>query len=492
MAAPLFDAQRVGSNPKRGDSPGSHQPAGWAWPPGGAAYGYTAGTMGNSGARAQFRHWNVVACICALAPACARPTPPPQKAPEATGHVAVPAPEPSEAQVPLQVPTRNASRLAFRGKRDVSFGTTGSTSIWQKSGEHRFKAVALGPDGVVYTVGHAPFTHGTDMAVARFDATGKLDATYGRGGVVQIGQRRAFGEAIAVDAQGKVVVAGYFYGKGGTNFIVARLSPHGTLDASFGTAGTVEHSAGQDNRAQAVHVRADGKLLISGYHGSDTNQVLCLEGDGTPCAQFGTAGVGLVRPVPGKRAFATRSALHGDGGIVLSGYLPSKDRMFVSRLDARGAPDAAFGTGGSMLLQDVAVGSAWALAVDSADRILVAGHAPSGPIVIARLRADGQIDESFGRNGLAVPLGASDEVYALLPLPSGHILGAGFRGLGDAAQPLFVLLTSDGAEERPSWVDDKAPRPSFIFGAALDARGRVVVAGDSPGDRWSAWVGRYD
>jgi uncharacterized delta-60 repeat protein len=384
-----------------------------------------------------------------------------------------------------------ATPASLRGLRDASFGQSGSTTFWRKAGEHRFKAIALGKGGEVYVVGHAPFERGTDMAVVRFDATGKLDLTFGKLGAARVGPPQAFGESIALDAEGRAVVAGYAYGKGGANFVVSRLTSRGSVDSSFGKNGIVMHDAGPDDRAQAVHVRDDGTLLISGYHGSDTNQVLCLTADGTPCPGFGTAGLGLVRPVSGKRAYATRSALHGSGGIVLGGYLPSTDRMFVSRLDARGQPDVRFGSVGTTVL-DVPVGSAWALSVDRDDRVLIAGHAPSGPAVIARLSADGHIDESFGRNGIAVPEGARDQLFALLSLPSGNILGAGFRGMGDAAQPLFVLLSADGIEERAPWIDDAAPRPSMIFGAALDARGRVLVAGDSPGDRWSAWVGRYN
>ncbi len=384
-----------------------------------------------------------------------------------------------------------AAGSELKGVRDESFGTKGSFSLWRRKGEHRFKAVVVAPDGAIYALGHAPFDTGRDMALVRITDQGKLDEGFGTRGVLRLGRHRTFGEDVALDTQGRIVATGYFYAKGGTRSVVARATSAGKLDPKFGRGGLVVHNSGSDNRAQQLHVRADGSLLISGYHAATENQVFCLQDSGAPCSDFGKGGVAAVTAVPGQGAFATRSALHGKGGIVLGGYLPRKKRMFVSRVTARGKVDASFGSGGTTVLQDVPIGSAWALAVDARQRVLLSGHAPSGPIVVARFSERGKLDTSFGRNGVAVPLGADDQLYSLLPQKGGGILGVGFRGIGDSSQPLFVLLTSGGKVERTAWVDEAAPRPSFVFGAAVDAKGRVLVAGDTPGDRWSAWIGRY-
>ena len=379
----------------------------------------------------------------------------------------------------------------LKGVRDEGFGTKGSFLLWRRQGEHRFKALIPSRDGSIYALGHAPFATGRDMSLVHITEQGKLDEGFGTRGVVRLGRHRAFGEDVALDTQGRVVATGYFYAKGGTRSLVARVTKTGRLDPKFGRAGLVVHNSGSDNRAHQLHVRTDGSLLITGYHAATQNQVFCLQDSGASCPDYGNGGVAVVTVLPGQGAFATRSALHGQGGVVLGGYLPRKKRMFVSRVTARGEVDTSFGSGGTALLRDVPISSAWAIAVDSRQRILLAGHTPSGPVVVARFSKRGELDTGFGRKGVAVPLGGDDQLYALLALKSGKILGAGFRGIGDSSQPLFVLLTSEGKEQRPAWVDEAAPRPSFVFDAAIDAKGRVLVAGDTPGARWAAWIGRY-
>lgn len=389
---------------------------------------------------------------------------------------APPAPAPTEA--------------AFQGELDTSFGQRGSTLFWQRSGEHEFKGVALGKDGAIYALGTAPFDSRRDMALVRFDSNGRIDDTFGKSGVARASQQGASGSALALDARGRAWCCGYIYGRGGGEFLISRVTPTGVLDTKFGNGGIVIHDSGRDDRAQAIHLLPSGRALVSGYHSRGKNQVLCLEESGAPCANYGEHGVAVVEPAGSSVAFATRSALHGNG-IVLGGYLPDDHRMFVTRVTANGEVDPSFGRAGTTMVQGASVGAAWALAVDARERILIAGQSRSGPVVIARLDADGSLDTSFGNHGLVVPLGAMDQLYALMPLPSGRVLGAGFRNLGDDAVPLLMAINANGSMPRDPRTDDSAQRPTFVFDAALDAAGRVVAVGNSPRDRTRAWIARY-
>ncbi len=178
--------------------------------------------------------------------------------------------------------------------------------FWQRAAEHRFKAVVANQDGSLYALGHSPFDTGRDMSLVRITEHGKLDEGFGTRGVVRLGRHRTFGEDVALDAQSRVVATGYFYTKGGTRSLVARVTKTGKLDPKFGRAGLVVHNSGSDNRAQQLHVRANGSLLISGYHAATQNQVFCLQDNDAPCAGYGKGGVAVVTVLPGHGAFATR------------------------------------------------------------------------------------------------------------------------------------------------------------------------------------------
>ena len=115
----------------------------------------------------------------------------------------------------------------------------------------------LQPDGKILTAGIGS----TGGIVSRFLPNGSPDVSFGNGGLVsfQFGTGSNTLNAIALQADGKIVVAGGFSTKIG----VARLLPNGALDPTFGTAGKAVANIDNNSAATAVVIDANGKIIVT-------------------------------------------------------------------------------------------------------------------------------------------------------------------------------------------------------------------------------------
>ncbi len=176
------------------------------------------------------------------------------------------------------------------GSLDATFGTGGivTTSI---DIHDEASALVLQPDGKLVAAGVThDFSNAGDLVLARYDADGSLDGTFGTGGTVRT-CCGAVADALVLQTDGKLVAAGW---TSGLDFTLARYNADGTLDATFGTGGKVTTSIGGDDLAFALAIQADGKLVAAGAASS---------GSGTSSRDFALArylndvcGDGIVQP----------------------------------------------------------------------------------------------------------------------------------------------------------------------------------------------------
>ncbi|MBD8904892.1 hypothetical protein MBTS_22085, partial [Methylobacterium bullatum] len=121
------------------------------------------------------------------------------------------------------------------------------------------------------------FYSGTDFAMVRYNANGSLDTTFGSSGKIltpiSMGPSADYAYSVTVQADGKIVVAGQGFSAGTSNdFAVVRYNADGSLDTGFGTGGKILTSVGTgSDTGQSVTVQADGKIVVAGYgQGSGT------------------------------------------------------------------------------------------------------------------------------------------------------------------------------------------------------------------------------
>jgi len=172
-------------------------------------------------------------------------------------------------------------------------------------------AVLIQPDHFIVAVG----TSGTKFALARYDASGNLDTSFNTTGKVTtaFGSLNAQGVGAALDGNGNIVVAGVASGK----FALARyLTTDGSLDASF-AGGKITTDLGGSARANAVAVQADGKIVAAG-HAAGKFALTRYNADGTLDATLGLGGklVGFGTPAGGD---GRAMAIQADGAFVLAG-----------------------------------------------------------------------------------------------------------------------------------------------------------------------------
>ena len=304
------------------------------------------------------------------------------------------------------------ARYTTSGALDTSFNGTGkvtTTPAGTCSGQAR--ALALQSDGKIVVAGTScpNFNSIRNFTLYRYNIDGSLDTTFGTSGKVTINFSAGSSEALAVAVQGSSIwVAGY----AGSSFALARLTSSGALDYTFGSgSGFVTTMVGTDTAfANSLAIQADGKPVLAGY-ASSSGTVFALTRYTTSGAldtTFGTGGKVLTHvagTLSGNGALAMSVAIQGDGKIVAGGYAKSTAsgyyQLAVARYTSAGALDSTFGAGTGSVL--TAVGSSDAIgndvAIDANGGIIIGGYATTGSyrqLVLNRYNSSGNQDYSFG------------------------------------------------------------------------------------------------
>jgi uncharacterized delta-60 repeat protein len=273
-------------------------------------------------------------------------------------------------------------RLKANGALDTTFDGDGKKLFsWGAIG--RVTAVVVAPNGKILLGGFSG-PEGGNIQVARMTAKGALDTTFGAGGIATVDfGATEFGAAIARQADGRILVAGQSSAGGA---VIARLRATGVLDTDFGGDGRVTLPGG--GSLSAVLVQPDRNIVVAGNaSGSAMMTVTRLKPDGSLDATFGSAGTttvafgSLANPLGG-------AARQPDGKIVVAGYTQDGEDVAVARLNTNGSLDATFGIGGKATVDFGVATFGNAVALARNGRIVVAGQKTGGDdFGVARLLA---------------------------------------------------------------------------------------------------------
>jgi uncharacterized delta-60 repeat protein len=306
------------------------------------------------------------------------------------------------------------ARYTHRGKLDRGFGRNGLVLTNFGGGNSSFAtALAIQPDGKTVAVGTSLAGYHS-FVLARYTLRGRLDPSFGRDGRVltNFGARSAAdASAVALQPDGKIVAAGTVLTGGQSDFALARYNADGTLDRSFGSAGRVVTEVGEVDHAYGVVVQPDGKVVIAGSAAAGTDPesgrgdltLLRYTADGKLDASFGTAG--QLRADAG---VPEAVAIQPDRKLVTAGVRPGPNhredsRVFaLARCTENGSLDPSFGRGGKVLTDFHAGARAIAVVVGASGKIVAAGTVRAEDFALARYTSSGRLDGSFGRGGKVV------------------------------------------------------------------------------------------
>ena len=400
---------------------------------------------------------------------------------------------------------------AAGGELDPTFGHGGkvTTDLGTKTYDE-VAAVAVQKDGKILVAGSratGSFDAGWSrqrFALVRYTAGGKLDATFGRGGkaVTDFGTQYYGAEAVAVQADGKIVAAGVSDTKGGEGFALVRYTSSGKLDATFGHDGKVLTTFGaeSDEEAHGVAVQKDGKIVVAGISNAideDDFALVRYTTSGKLDTSFGKGGKVLTTIGTNSDDGAEAVAVQADGKIVVVGYSDANGnyRFALVRYTTSGKLDASFGRGGKVLA-DLGGGDQPASAVVQQDgKIVVAGSNDAGGsggiltynLALVRYTTSGKLDASFGRGGkVLADLGGGDQPTSAAVLQDGKIVVASSGDAGgstDSTDFALVRYTTGGKLDATFGSDGKvlttfgAESDDEAHAVAVQKDGQIVVAG---------------
>ncbi len=265
-------------------------------------------------------------------------------------------------------------RILENGSFDTSFNETGNVIDKTSAAS----GIALQSDGRIVAAGACPYGTSNAFCVARFTPDGALDRTFSAIGKVitpvSAGNNRA--TTIALQPDGKIVLAGYCANGSSIDFCLARYLPDGTLDASFNSTGTVVTPVGRgSDLVSAVRIQPDGKIVVVGTCSDGNVARFCLarfQTSGALDTSFGGTGTQITPISGGFHDYAGAIALQPDGKIIVAGNCDGK--FCVARFQLNGAPDTTFSSAGSAITTVSAYSeSVTALALQPDGKFIVAG-----------------------------------------------------------------------------------------------------------------------
>jgi uncharacterized delta-60 repeat protein len=368
--------------------------------------------------------------------------------------------------------TAIAWRLTASGALDETFGVGGVAELSGATSNYA-TAVAVQPNGKIVVAGNVleqpnPYR----VAVWRLNVSGTPDPTFDTDGVAGISDTAEDKvNAIALQPDGKILVAGETgLATSKNDAAVWRLKPDGgpgglneALDPTFDVDGQADVDNGGNERATAVAVQPDGKIVLAGYTeggplGSDALvwRLTANGGTGNLTNQaldtsFGNAGAAALGG-PGDYARAAAVQLQGDGKILAAGEQKIGAGPFEAvlwRLTSSGGStavgsglDAAFGTGGAASVSAGSGASASSLALQPDRRIVVAGSSFGGNLLMFRVLGD-----PFGLSVAKAGSGAG----TVSSSPAGIACGAACAALMDDGSQVALSASPAAGSAFAGW-----------------------------------------
>ncbi|HYV91298.1 MAG TPA: T9SS type A sorting domain-containing protein [Chitinophagales bacterium] len=333
------------------------------------------------------------------------------------------------------------ARYNANGSLDNTFDSDGKviTDLSGVSNDYG-KAVAIDDNEKIIVAGYSLINFGFDFSLARYNSDGSLDVSFDADGITTtaIGSFDDVGYAVAIQPDGSILVAGSTSNSITTDIALVRYQSNGAPDNTFGTNGIVTTDlSGTDDVGYGIAVQSDGKILVAGSTkvGSANNFVLVrYNANGTLDNSFSTDGFVTASFAGDDIAYGI--ALQSDGKAVLGGTSTGgggTGKFALARFNTSGVLDNTFSSDGLLSLSIGSTCVAYSLAIQPDGKILEAGLSGDNPnqqFAVVRVNTDGSIDNTFSSDGkTTTDIGnGEDDGNSIAIQPDGKIVVAGFSG----------------------------------------------------------------
>jgi uncharacterized delta-60 repeat protein len=290
-------------------------------------------------------------------------------------------------------------RLNSGGALDTTFNGTGKRIDGFGGIDNGWNAAAVYPDGRILAVGYMYNGTNYDFALMRFTVSGGPDAGFSGDGKAKVAfgpTSSEYAQAIALQPDGKIVIAGYTCTAtwSDCNFGVARLNDNGSLDTSFSGDGKQVVNFGGTDYAYDLALQLDGKIVVVGENWIGSTgyfAIARLTPNGGMDVTFGGVGKVVTNFSGDSLAEAAQSVLTQlDGKIVVCGYISngSFDDFAIARYNSNGTPDRSFSGDGKATVNFGDDDNCMAIARQADGKYVLAGHnwkGPEGRFALARI-----------------------------------------------------------------------------------------------------------
>jgi uncharacterized delta-60 repeat protein len=325
----------------------------------------------------------------------------------------------------------NVIRLTANGVIDKTFGTNGITTISLPNSNAIIISLSLQADGKILLTGLSDEAD-AQILVFRLNANGSFDGTFGKSGMIELGQPSTTDVALAIKSvkDGKILIGGVIQDSADViDVALIRLNSNGTIDNTFGNQGVyryTEASTVSDRLCFNFDLDKNGNIFVIGSSSFELDNykafLIKVNANGTLDKTFGQNGsIEIDDDNADDIVFFSSIKVQGDGKIVVLKKIIRADETNATKLIrylASGKEDATFGTAGVTTLNFGADNEAIAndLLLQSDGKIIVnAGNLNSKNFVYrnATLRYDnkGSIDKSFGTQGITTIESDSIDYY---------------------------------------------------------------------------------
>jgi uncharacterized delta-60 repeat protein len=397
----------------------------------------------------------------------------------------------------------SATNAQNAGTLDESFGNNGIvvTNLYDQS--ETASSIAVDNEGRVVLGGYLIESNIIDVVLARYLDDGSLDPSFSDDGLLRLNYPGSddYLNDLAIQDDGKIVFVGETSGGDTWDIIVVRLNQDGSFDNTFSNDGIVVIDVNDDDFGRAVAIQDDGKIVVAGtcMSNEEKDLILCrLNSDGTLDNTFAGNGKLIYDVNWGSYDFMNDVALYG-GNIFVSGYCweGSSNRDFdgvaVLKFDNTGQPVASFGDNGLAFFElevfnnMMTFGSKMAINVNGI--YIATQHEPDNASVdmaVINFLHNGYPNDDFGNQGIViVEMVVNSAAYGITLQPDGKILTCGRMSSGYTETNSFVarFLTNGeldedfGAYYGVSMVDVSSGKPDEFYDICLQEDHKIVACG---------------
>ncbi len=367
---------------------------------------------------------------------------------------------------------------------DQSFGTNGVVKT-QFTDTTQYNSTAVQADGKIVVAGYTRNGSNYDFLVVRYNTDGSLDNTFSGDGKdkTDFGSTNDYASSVGVQNDGKIVVAG----SSNNRFALARYNTDGSLDNTFsGDGKQIDNFHGSKDGARSAAIQSDGKIVVVGV-ASNSFAVARYTAAGSLDNSF--SGDGIQTTVFDIHLFieqANAVAIQNNGKIVAVGS--AGEKFAVARYNTDGSLDKTFSDDGRQITKAGEFSFARSVAIQKDGKIVVAGEIAAeetnGGYAIGRYNTDGSLDNTFNGDGIKRDYGFNF-INSIAIQSDGKIVGGGSVQGHDETGPNFALFRfNNNGEPDSSFNGDgiQVTEISGVINGIVDiaiANDKLYVVGNS-------------